>query len=103
MQNTEIIVLGHSSPPSFIRYHGANGHNILSCAGDSTLRIFNTQTELFNKSLGKASYNRKASKRRSRAVEDPLKMPPIIEFTSEITREKEWDNIAAIHQGVYIL
>ncbi|GJQ84496.1 hypothetical protein Trydic_g15689 [Trypoxylus dichotomus] len=91
---------GHSSSPSFIRYHGANGHNILSCAGDSTLRIFNTQTEMFNKSLGKASYNRKASKRRGRTAEDPLLMPPIVEFTSETTREKEWDNIAAIHLGL---
>lgn len=32
-------------------------------------------------------------------MEDPLIMPPIVEFTSEITREKEWDNIAAIHEG----
>lgn len=26
-------------------------------------------------------------------------MPPIIEFTSETTREREWDSIAAIHSG----
>lgn len=90
---------GHSAPPSFIRFHGGNGHNILSSAGDSTVRIFNTQTEQFNKSLGKASYNRKISKKRGRAVEDPLKMPPVTEFTSETTREKEWDNIAAVHSG----
>ncbi|EEZ98071.1 WD repeat-containing protein 36 [Tribolium castaneum] len=91
---------GHSAPPSHLRFHGANGHNILSCAGDSTLRIFNTQTEQFNKSLGKASYNRKASKKRGRTAEDPLIMPPITQFTSEITREKEWDNIAAVHLGI---
>ncbi|CAH1373221.1 unnamed protein product [Tenebrio molitor] len=91
---------GHSAPPSYIRFHGANGHNILSAASDSTLRIFNTLTEQFNKSLGKASYNRKASKRRGRTAEDPLTMPPITQFTSETTREKEWDNIAAIHLGI---
>lgn len=91
---------GHSAAPTYIRYHGFNGHNILSCAGDSTLRIFNTQTEQFNKNLGKASYNRKISKKLGRAVEDPLKMPPIVQFTSETTREKEWDNIAAIHEGL---
>lgn len=91
---------GHSSTPNCIRFHGSNGHNILSSANDSTLRIFNTQTEQFNKSLGKASYRRKVSKRRGRGVEDPLKMPPIIEFTSETTREKEWDNIGAIHLGL---
>lgn len=32
--------------------------------------------------------------------EDPFQMPPITEFTSECTREKEWDNIAAIHDGL---
>lgn len=95
-----MYILGHSAPPSFIRFHGANGDNILSAAGDSTLRIFNTKTEQFNKSLGKASYNRKVSKKRRRIVEDPLIMPPIMEFTSETTREKEWDDIAAIHLGM---
>ncbi|KAK5650664.1 hypothetical protein RI129_001693 [Pyrocoelia pectoralis] len=94
---------GHSAPPSFIRFHGSNGHNILSAASDSTLRIFNTQTEQFNKSLGKASYNRKATKRRGRGNYDPLIMPPITQFTSEVTREKEWDNIAAIHSGLSIV
>lgn len=94
---------GHSSAPTYIRFHGSNGDNILSCAGDSTLRIFNTRTEQFNKSMGKASYNRKISKKRGRAVEDPLKMPPIIQFTSETTREKEWDNIAAVHSDITLV
>lgn len=91
---------GHSATPNFIRFHGSNGQNLLSSAADSTLRIFNTKTEQFNKSLGKASYNRKATKRRKRLEHDPLIMPPIVEFTSEITREKEWDNIGAIHLGI---
>ncbi|KAF5273394.1 hypothetical protein FQA39_LY07411 [Lamprigera yunnana] len=94
---------GHSSPPHFIRFHGANGHNILSAAADSTLRIFNTQTEQFNKSLGKASYNRKSSKKRRKGAYDPLIMPCITQFTSETTREKEWDNICAIHSGLSIV
>ncbi|KAK9881958.1 hypothetical protein WA026_018150 [Henosepilachna vigintioctopunctata] len=91
---------GHSSAPSFIRFHGSNGHNILSAASDSSLRIFNTRTEQFNKSLGRASYNRKASKKRKAGSNDPLIMPPIIQFTSETTREKEWDNIASLHSGL---
>lgn len=37
-----------------------------------------------------------------RNEEDPLQMPPIVEFTSECTREKEWDNIAAIHSGLVV-
>ncbi|KAF5270441.1 hypothetical protein FQR65_LT05629 [Abscondita terminalis] len=94
---------GHSTPPQFIRFHGANGHNILSSGADSTLRIFNTQTEQFNKSLGKASYNRKSSKKRGRGIYDPLIMPSITQFTSETTREKEWDNIVAVHSGLSIV
>lgn len=35
-----------------------------------------------------------------RQQEDPFLMPPITHFTSEMTREKEWDNIAAIHSGL---
>lgn len=50
--------------------------------------------------MGKASYNRKISKKKGRAVEDPLRMPPITQFSSGTTREKEWDNIAAIHEGL---
>ncbi|XP_026474515.1 WD repeat-containing protein 36 [Ctenocephalides felis] len=88
---------GHSAPPSFIRFHGSLGQNLLSAGADSTLRIFNTVTETFNKSLGKASSNRKATKKKHRTAYDPLILPPIMEFTTEVTREKEWDNIAALH------
>lgn len=91
---------GHSAPPSYVRFHGSNGHNLLSAGGDSSLRIFSTITETFNKSLGQASYNRKLSKKKRKGLEDPLKMPPIVQFTSETTREKEWDNIAAVHLGL---
>ncbi|XP_015522612.1 WD repeat-containing protein 36 [Neodiprion lecontei] len=94
---------GHAEPPTFIRFHGSNGHNILSAGGDSSLRIFSTITETYNKSLGRASFNRKASKKKSRAVEDPLIMPPITLFTSESTREKDWDNVAALHLGLGVV
>ncbi|XP_026286831.1 WD repeat-containing protein 36 [Frankliniella occidentalis] len=93
---------GHTAPPSCIRFHGSNGHNILSAGGDSSLRIFSTKTETFNKSLGRASYNRKLSKTKG-ASSDPCKMPPIVDFTCETTREKEWDNIAAIHSGLHVV
>lgn len=94
---------GHSEPPSFVRFYGNDGNNILSAGGDSSLRIFSTITETFNKSLGKASFNRKASKKKGRLVEDPLIMPPIVEFASEKTREKDWDNVAATHLGLGVV
>ncbi|XP_023292221.2 WD repeat-containing protein 36 [Lucilia cuprina] len=90
---------GHNAPPLCIRYHGSNGRTILSSGEDSSLRAFSVISETLNKSLGKASYNKKASKKKNRFQEDNHRMPPIIEFTTELTREKEWDNIAAIHTG----
>lgn len=56
---------GHEAPPTCIRFHGANGHNIVSAGEDSSLRVFSTLSENLNKSLGKASYNRKSSKKKS--------------------------------------
>lgn len=32
--------------------------------------------------------------------EDTLIMPPITFFASEMTRDKEWDSIAAVHSGL---
>uniref|UniRef100_A0A224ZBY7 WD-repeat protein n=1 Tax=Rhipicephalus zambeziensis TaxID=60191 RepID=A0A224ZBY7_9ACAR len=90
---------GHSSAPCRIRFHGAAGTNILSAGLDSTLRSFSTLGENLNKSLGQASYDRKKAKKFG-VLKDPGKMPPICEFTSETTREKEWDSVAACHRGV---
>ncbi|KAJ8674862.1 hypothetical protein QAD02_010648 [Eretmocerus hayati] len=94
---------GHADPPAIIRFYGDDGHNILSAGGDSSLRIFNTQTEIFNKSLGRASYNRKSSKKKGRTVDDPLIMPPITNFVAEKSREKDYDNIAATHLGLGVV
>ncbi|CAL7933946.1 unnamed protein product [Xylocopa violacea] len=91
---------GHSEPPTLIRFYGNEGINILTAGSDSSLRIFSTVTEIFNRSLGRASFNRKASKKKGRAAIDPLLMPPITEIAAEITREKEWDNIVAVHSGL---
>uniref|UniRef100_A0AAG5CRH0 WD repeat-containing protein 55 homolog n=1 Tax=Anopheles atroparvus TaxID=41427 RepID=A0AAG5CRH0_ANOAO len=91
---------GHSSPPTCIRYHGSRGRHILSASEDSSLRIFNTITETLNVNMGKASYNRKASKKQKKKTDDPFRMPAINYFSSEITRDKEWDSIAALHQGL---
>lgn len=94
---------GHFKPPVSIRFHGGNGTHILSAGNDSSLRIYNTVTEIANKSLGRASYNRKLSKKRGNKMPDSLIMPPISAFTSETTRDKEWDSIIAIHKGIPIV
>lgn len=56
---------GHALPPNLIRYCEPTGENILAAGRDSSLHIMNTVTETFNKSMGKASYNKKASKKKS--------------------------------------
>ncbi|XP_054268854.1 WD repeat-containing protein 36 [Macrosteles quadrilineatus] len=94
---------GHAAPPSYIRFHGNNGQSILSAGGDSSLRVFNTISETANKSLGKGSFNRKLAKKKGKLDAVRLQMPPIVQFTSETTREKEWDNIAAAHLGLPVV
>lgn len=88
---------GHRLPPTRIRFHGSKGQYILSAGCDSTLRMFSIYSERLNRNLGTASFQRKSAKRHG-IQNDPYKMPPITEFTVETTREKEWDNIAAVHQ-----
>lgn len=60
---------GHTAPPLYIRYHGMRGNTILSSGEDSSLRAFSTISETLNKSFGKASYNRKSSKKKSKLSE----------------------------------
>lgn len=89
---------GHSAPPLFARFHGSLGDNILSAGEDSSLRLFSTVTDILNKDLGRASYNRKVSKKKNKKLDRKV-MPPITRFTSETAQEKVWDNVAAVHRG----
>ena len=104
---------GHSAPPTRIRFYGSLGDNILSASEDSTLRSFSTITDALHKSFGVASYNRKLQKKKGNKkisvgigyegnnadIEGGLKMEPIVDFTTDTIREKDWDNIACIHRN----
>jgi len=93
---------GHSDPPTKIRFYGNLGNNVLSASEDSSLRSFSTVTELLNKSFGVASYNRKLSKKHKK-IHNPAKMRPIVDFTTETTREQEWDNVACVHDQTQVV
>ncbi|XP_041359034.1 WD repeat-containing protein 36-like isoform X2 [Gigantopelta aegis] len=93
---------GHSEPPNMVRHYGADGQNILSAGQDSTLRSFSTIHEKHNKSLGRASYHKKASKK-SGLKRDLHKMPPITQFASELSRQSDWDNIVSCHRGLNVV
>ncbi|XP_063887583.1 WD repeat-containing protein 36-like [Scylla paramamosain] len=89
---------GHSAPPLFARFHGSLGDCILSAGEDSSMRLFSTVTDIVNKNLGRASYNRKISKKKNMNLDRKV-MPAIMRFTSETAQEKAWDNVAAVHRG----
>lgn len=89
---------GHSAPPLIARFHGSLGNSILTAGEDSVMRVFSTVTDILNKSLGQASYNRKASKKKTSVI-DTKKMPAITCLASETAQEKAWDNVAAVHRG----
>ncbi|XP_072372521.1 WD repeat-containing protein 36 [Scyliorhinus torazame] len=93
--------IGHSAPPTKIKYHGSDGQNILSSGRDGTLQSFSTIHERFNKSLGQGSINKKKSKKKGLKY-DTLKLPPITTFASESARQSYWDGIIACHQGYLI-
>ncbi|NXN42272.1 WDR36 protein, partial [Rhinoptilus africanus] len=90
--------MGHSAPPTKIRYHGQNGEQILSAGQDGTLQSFSTVHEKFNKSLGRGSINKKKSKKKGLKL-DTMALPPITLFASEIAHQSDWDGIVACHQG----
>lgn len=75
---------GHIGPPTFIRFY--DSFHILSAGCDSTLKCFHLLSERLSKNLGLAR------KRRDE------KLPPIIRFSAERVREKQWDNISACHK-----
>lgn len=93
---------GHSAPPSCIRFYGPKGFNLLSAGRDSTMKMFHLFSERLNRNLGTARMNRKAKhKANSTDPTDELanKLPPITCFAAEVAKEKQWDNIAACHEG----
>ncbi|XP_062460217.1 WD repeat-containing protein 36 [Pezoporus occidentalis] len=90
--------MGHSAPPTKIRYHGQNGEQILSAGQDGTLQSFSTVHEKFNKSLGRGSINKKKSKKKGLKL-DTMALPPITVFASEVAHQSDWDGIVACHQG----
>ncbi|XP_012945406.1 WD repeat-containing protein 36 isoform X2 [Aplysia californica] len=89
---------GHSAPPTFIRFYSNDGQNLLSAGQDSTIRSFSTVHDKHNKSLGRASYHKKASRRLGLKM-DKYKMPAVVKFAAEPNRESDWDNIIACHRS----
>ncbi|XP_071953801.1 WD repeat-containing protein 36-like [Antedon mediterranea] len=93
---------GHYAPPTMIRFHGSHGKDILSAGQDCTLKSFSTVHEKHNKNLGQASMKRSVAKKKG-LKHDTFKLPPIINFAAECSREMHWDGIVACHHGFPIV
>lgn len=87
---------GHNQPPTFIRFYGPKGFNLLSAGNDSTMKMFHMYSERLNRNLGTARINPKS---KTKDKSNLKKLPPITCFAAEVAREKQWDNIAACHLG----
>jgi len=86
----------HYQTPSRIRYYG-NKPQILSCAPDRQLRLFNTFIDAQNREISQGKHIISKAKRYGTSVEE-LKLPPILDFDSSPSKEREWDNIITCHQ-----
>lgn len=87
---------GHRKPPSQIKFYGTKGFNLLSAGHDSTLKMFHIYSERLNRNLGTARINPKTKHKSDKAINA---LPPIVRFSAEISKEKQWDNIAACHEN----
>lgn len=87
---------GHSEPPSYIEFYGPKSFNLLSAGHDSTIKMFHLYSERLNRNLGTARPHPK-TKRKNKASMN--KLPAITCFAAEPAKDKQWDNIAAIHEN----
>ncbi|OLY77567.1 U3 small nucleolar RNA-associated protein 21-like protein [Smittium mucronatum] len=83
---------GHFATPLKVKFYGNEGKKIISSARDQTLRLFSiirdSQSTEFSQRLGS-----KKSKRDSR-------LPNILQFASEESKQRDWDNVLTVHNGL---
>lgn len=60
---------------------------------------FSTEHDSKNKSLGRASFNKMETKR-SGLKYDEYMMPPIVDFSSNETKQSDWDSIVCVHENL---
>ena len=89
---------GHTGPPTRVRFYGDGGKTILSAGKDSSIRSFSLEADFLNFSLGRAAFNDKKVKKGKTKLKEL--MPVVTDFYAEPTREAEWDNIVAVHEGL---
>lgn len=88
---------GHHQPPILIKHYGEDGHLILSAGQDRSLRSFSVIRDEQNFELSQGKLESKSKKRNIHI--DLLKLPSILQFDANVSKEREWDNIITCHSN----
>ena len=99
---------GHSAPLTTVKYHcGETNRNdpentttMITAGLDGSLRLFSPHSDHDNKSLGKASYNKKQMRKAKGEKRERYLMPPIVEVCSESMRQQDWDSVVCCHSNL---
>lgn len=88
---------GHQLPPNFLRFYGQETHFLLSCSQDRSMWKYSTRKDAQNRefSQGRIKHKLKTSSK----DQDELVVDSILQFASELSKEKDWDNILTAHKG----
>ncbi|KAL0092025.1 Utp21 specific WD40 associated putative domain-containing protein [Phycomyces blakesleeanus] len=86
---------GHYGPPSKIRFYDSAGKAIISAGRDQSLRSFSLRRDAQSFEFSQGHLASKSNKKGLK-MED-LKLPQIVDFSTCIAKEKEWDNVSTCH------
>ena len=88
---------GHAAPPSRIRFFSPGGLALLSASRDGSFRIFSLVRGV---SLELSQGHTLAQSRRRGVSVESLRLPPISDFSVELSQADEWDSIASVHANL---
>ncbi|EDQ93122.1 uncharacterized protein MONBRDRAFT_13634, partial [Monosiga brevicollis MX1] len=87
---------GHAAPITHLRFYGTD-FELLSASHDRTLRSFSVIRDERNRELSQGTLESQANKKG--VPLSALRLPPILDFAVEMSREGEWSNLVTCHSG----
>lgn len=84
---------GHALPPTRLSFH--DGSSVVSASDDCTLRVTSAEHASQDKCMGKTSVSKSASY--LKLSKRDKKLPAVIDFCMETSRESQWDGMVALH------
>jgi U3 small nucleolar RNA-associated protein 21 len=90
---------GHSQPPTKIRFCQTSS-TILSGGQDRSFRFFSTIRDQRSREISQGHIQSKANKKNYLGeTGSSTKLPPIVDFDFNISKQKQWDNVVSCHRG----